>query len=142
MKRIAVLALLCIACVGCNDPYGASSKAGADIASGITSAMNMTAGLQKQGTISTQEALNVLGYFEFANRADEAFLSCVRLAHTNGNKVGTYTACASTFNTALNTPADLALIKVGNSAALNDINLAVKSITDAVNAILSGLGGA
>lgn len=142
MRRIAVLALLCIACFGCSDdPYTLSSKAGADIASGITQAMNTVAQLQQQHTITNQEALNALGYFEFANRGDEAFLACASTAHAGGNKPGTYTACAQTFNAALNNPDDLALIHVSNSTALTTISNAVKALAAGVAQIQSSLGG-
>lgn len=139
-KLLPFVALLLL--VGCKDPYGASAKAGADIGTGIAQGMNTVSQLQQQGTISAAEALNVLGYLEFANKGDEAFISCVQTAHTAGNKAGTYTACAQAFNTTLNNPTELALIKVSNSAASANISTIVNTITTAVAAVETALGGA
>ncbi len=143
MKRLLAVALLSIALIGCSDPYGSSVKAGADIANGIATGMQTVGALQRQGTITAPQALNVLGYLEFANKGDEAFLTCAQTAHTNGNKAGTYTACAQAFNSTLNTPAELALVKLnGNAAAAQTVNTIVNGITSAAQAIITGLGGA
>lgn len=142
MKLLAICLGVLSLLAGCKDPYGASSKAAADIAAGITTAMQTTQGLQQQKVISNQEALNVLGYFEFANGADEAFESCIGAAHAGGNQPGTYTACALTFNTALNTPSKLALIKVMSGTASQAITTAVNGLAAATTAIVNALGGA
>ena len=60
--------------------------------------------LRQQGLVSPAEESNVLDYLEFANKADEAFKSCADTAHTAGSKAGSFTACATTFNTSLNNP--------------------------------------
>lgn|SRR5690348_2070220 len=144
MKKLAVLAALgfCIAIAGCKDPYGGCAKAGADIAQGVSTGLATVASLQQQGEITSAEALNVAGYLEFVNKGDEAFLSCVQTAHINGNKPGTYTACTATFNTTLNTPAELALVKVGNATASATINTIVTGFSTAVTLIQTQLGGA
>jgi hypothetical protein len=140
MKRYVLLVVLLLA--GCKDPYGASAKAGADIANGIAAAFSTVAQLQQQNTITAAEALNVAGYLKFSNDADKAFLSCVQAAHTNGNKAGTFTACAQTFNMALNTPTETALIHVGNAQAQGTITAIVNGLTAGVSAVVTGLGGA
>lgn len=144
LKRInlALCLIAAIALVGCKDPYGASAKASADITAGITAAMQTTAGLAQQKIISAPEAVNVLGYLEFANRGNEGFETCIGTAHSGGDKLGTYTACAQAFNTALNNPSELALIKVTNSAASQTITGLVNGLTTATAAIVSALGGA
>lgn len=142
MKLLRLLPLLVLfALVGCKDPYGATSKAGADIATGIAQGMNTVSSVAQQGSITPAEALNVLGYLEYANKADEAFLTCIQIAHTNGNKAGTYTACAQAFNSTLNTPAQLALIHVSNTTASQNITVIVNGITAASAAITTALGG-
>jgi hypothetical protein len=143
-QRLAVLPLLTLLLVisGCKDPYGASAKAGADVAAGVTQGLNTVQQLQVQGVITAQEALNVAGYLEFANKADEAFLSCAKTAHTNGDKPGTYTACAQVFNTTLNNSQQLALIHVGNTNASQTITTIVNGITTGVTALETALGGA
>ena len=142
MKRLfpalAVLILLC----GCKDPYGASIKAAADIGTGIAQGMKTVDSLRQQGLISAAEESNVLDYMEFANKADEAFQSCADTAHTAGSKAGSFTACATGFNSALNNPTELALLHVGNAQASQNISVIVTGVTTAVNAIVAGLGGA
>lgn len=140
--RLTLCLVACVALAGCKDPYGASSKAAADIAAGITAGMQTTASLGQQKTITPQEAANVLGYLEVANHANEAFETCISAAHTDGDKLGTYTACVSAFNTALNNPANLALVKVANSSASQTIMTVVNGLTAATAAIASALGGA
>lgn len=135
---IAVLAL----CTGCKDPYGATAKASSAIGESISQGMNTTSQLVSQGTITSTEALNVLGYLEYANKANEAFDTCISAAHTGGNKPGTYTACAEAFNQNLNNPAQLALIKVGNTTASQTITTVVDAISAGVSTIESALGGA
>lgn len=140
MKRLLLIPLLLV--IGCKDPYGASAKAGADIATGIAQGMSTVNALVQQNTITVTEAVGVLGYLEFANKADEAFLTCAQTAHTNGNKAGTYTACIQTFNSTINTPAQLTLIHVANASASQTVSTIVNGITTAVSAIAAGLGGA
>jgi hypothetical protein len=140
IKRLPLVLLLVL--TGCKDPYGSSAKAGGDIALGIAAAFSTVDQLRVQGTITPAEELNVVGYLKFANDSDKAFLTCVSVAHDNGNKAGTYTACAQTFNTSINNPAELALIKVNNASASSTVNLVVNGLTAATKAIVSGLGGA
>jgi hypothetical protein len=144
IRRLAIIAAIsfCIAIGGCRDPYGGCAKAGADIAQGVSTGLATIASLQQQGEISLAEELNVAGYLEFVNKGDEAFLTCVQTAHMDGNKPGTYTACTQAFNTALNTPSRLALLKVSNSTASATINTIVTGFTTAVSLIESQLGGA
>jgi hypothetical protein len=139
-KRYILLVVLLLS--GCRDPYGSSAKAGGDIASGIAAAFSTIDQLRVQQTITPTEELSVAGYLKYANDADKAFLTCVSIAHDNGNKAGTYTACAQTFNSSINTPAELALVKVNNPSASNAVNLIVNGLTAGVKAIISGLGGA
>ncbi len=143
-KSFIVLALLIssVGLTGCKDPYGATAKAGQDIGTGITQGMQTVSQLAMAGTISNAEALNVLGYLEFANQGDEAFIACVGGAHNGGNKIGTYTFCANAFNSTLNTPAELALIHVSNTGASATINTIVKGLSSAVSLIVTQLGGA
>ena len=143
MKRFLILPLLlCLSLAGCKDPYGGASKAGQDIATSITQGMQTVSQLAGTGTVTQIEALNVLGYFEFANKADEAFLTCVSGAHAGGNKPGTYTACASAFNSSLNTPSELLLLHVVNPSASATISTVVTGLSTAVTAITTALGGA
>ena len=144
MKK-AILAGILFAALplaGCKDPYGGASKASLDIAAAITAGMNTTSQLATAGTISKAEALNVLGYLEYANQGDEAFESCITTAHLGGNKPGSYTACAVAFNTALNDPAKLALIKVSVSKASQTISAVVNGLATGVAAVEATLGGA
>lgn len=142
MKRIAVLAVLLLALTTCADPYGSCSKAAADIGASIGTGMHTVDQIRQAGLISTTEESNVVGYLEFANKADEAFETCISTAHTSGNKPGTYTSCAQAFNASLNNPVQLALIKVGNSNASQQISSIVNGVATAVAAISAGLGGA
>lgn len=143
IKRLGfVPMILLLALTGCKDPYGACAKAGADVGSAITQGFSTVTALEQEGQITPAEALNVAGYLKFANDGDKAFISCVGFAHTNGNKPGTYTSCAQTFNAALNTPAEVALIHVGNAKAQQTITVIVNGLTAGATAIVSGLGGA
>lgn len=144
-RRLVVTAVLLLAALGvngCKDPYGASAKVGADVAASVTSGLSTVQQLQAQGVITSQEALNVAGYLEFVNKADEAFLSCVKVAHAAGNKPGTYTSCAQGFNTTLNNPQQLALIHVSNPTASQTVTTIVNGITTGVTALETALGGA
>jgi len=142
MRRILAVAFLAIALVGCKDPYGASAKAAADIGTGIAAGMSTLSGLEQQGLITPAETLNVAGYLEYANKGDEAFITCIDTAHTSGSKPGTFTACAQAFNTTLNNPTQLALIHVSNAKASQTVTVIVNGITTAVSSIIAGLGGA
>ena len=98
MKRLLIVALLIapvVALCSCKDPYGASAKANEDIAQGISAGLNTVNTLEQQGTISPSEDLNVATYLEFANKANEAFATCITQAHTAGSKAGSFTACAA-----------------------------------------------
>jgi hypothetical protein len=127
--------------MGCKDPYGACVTASSAIAQSVATGMQQTFNLQKQGIISPQEESNILDYFEFANKADATFLTCAQEAHTNGSKAGTYTGCATTFNTSLNNPTQLALIHVSNSTATQDISLAVNTLIAGITTLEAALGG-
>lgn len=140
IAMVALVAMLGVA--GCKDPYGACAKAGADIASGINKGMTTVHNLETRGVITATEAINVLGYLEYANKADEAFLACVASAHGTPAKSGAFTACAQAFNSTLNNPTQLALIHVNDSAAASEVSLIVQSVSDAVTLIVSGLKGA
>lgn len=144
MKRYLALVPLAVFLIaapgGCKDPYGASVKAGADIATGIGDAMKTVDTLRVSGLISVQEESNVLGYFKFANVADEAFLTCAKNVHTTPG-VGSYTACAQTFTTTLANPQQLALIHVNNPDAAAQISTAVNSVTSGINLVVAALGG-
>jgi hypothetical protein len=135
------LPLLAVCLVGCKDPYGACAKAGADIAQSVSSGFQTVTQLQQTNLISSQEALNVDGYLEFVNKADEAFLSCAQTAHTAGNVAGSFTACATTFNTTLNNPTELALLHVSNTTASQDVSVIANGVTTAVSAVIAALGG-
>lgn len=141
MKKFLAVAILAITLAACSDPYGASAKAGADIATGIASGLQTVQQLQASGAITAAEALNVAGYLEFANQGDEAFLTCVQTAHTSGSKSGTFTACATAFNSTLNNPTQLALVHVGNTNASQTISTIVNGITTGVTLVITALGG-
>lgn len=142
MKRAFLVLAIAFALVGCKDNYGACAKAGADIAQGVASGLSTVQQLQAQGEISAAEALNVAGYLEFVNKGDEAFLTCIQTAHMGGNKPGTYTACVTAFNTTLNTPAELALIKINNATASATINTIVTGFTTGLALVETNLKGA
>jgi hypothetical protein len=135
------VALLIPFLAGCSDPYGACVKADADIAQGISSGFVTVTQLQQQNLISTAEALDIAGYLEYANQADEAFGACAQEAHTSGSKAGAFTSCAQTFNTTLNSPTELALIHVTNTKASGEITTIVNGITTGVTAVITALGG-
>lgn len=142
-KLIAILALaIPLVFCGCKDNYRACLEAASDIGTGIGQGMKTVNTLAEQGTISATEEANVLGYFEYANNATEAFQACVDAAHAAGSKVGSFTACASTFNTTLNTPSELALIKVADAQASTNISLIVNTAITAVTSLSAALGGA
>ena len=139
LTGIAMLALLPLA--GCKDPYGACAKAGADIANGITQGMNTVDQAGQNGLLTAAEEKNVAGYLEYANKADETFLACVGSAHTN-TAAGAFTACVQSFQTTLNTPAELALIHVTNPQAQATVTGITTTIAGALTALISGLNGA
>jgi hypothetical protein len=142
--RIAsvLLLLCCVLTLGCKDPYGACVKAGADIGAGIGQGMHAVDQIRQQGLISSAEESNVIGYLEFANKGNEAFTSCASTAHTLGNRAGSFTACANAFSMSLNNPAELALIKISNPAASQQISTIINGVTTGVSAVVTALGGA
>jgi hypothetical protein len=140
-KRLLLVSALFFL-IGCKNPYGACVKAGADIGVAIGQGMHTVDALRQQGIISPAEESNVLGYLEFANIADKAFLTCSETAHTSGNKAGSYTSCAATFNQTLNNPTQLALIHVSNASASQQVSTVVNGITAGVTAVSAALGGA
>lgn len=144
MKKLLSLLIVVsfVFLAGCKDPYGSSVTAANTAAAAIAQGMQTTFNIEQQGLISAAEASNVLNYFEFANKADEAWLTCATTAHSGGSKAGAFTACASGFNTSLNNPTELALIKVNNPTASQDITTIVNGITTAVSAFATALGGA
>lgn len=144
MKKIIIVSALLLLpmLAGCADPYGACVKAGADIASGIASAMQTVDVTQQNGFITSKEELNVIGYLEYANKADEAFLTCASTANAAKSVKGSYTACASAFQNSLNSPAELAMIHVVNPSAQVTITTVVNTIINSAGAIIAGLGGA
>src|ERR1700756_2139183 len=120
-KLILPAVLLSLLLSACKDNYGACEKAALDIANGVTAGMKTMDGLRVAGLITPTEESNVLGYLKFANDANAAFAVCAQTVHSSGSKSGSFTACAQTFSAALNNPTALALIKVSNPQAVNDI---------------------
>lgn len=144
MKRKLYLALASAAMlilIGCSDPYGACVKAGADIASGIGQGMQTVDGLRQQGLVTSPEEQNVLNYLEYANKGDQAFLTCVSAAHTSGSKAGSFTACAQSFNSTLNNPQALLLVHVTNTTASATVSNIVNGVTSGVSLVITQLGG-
>jgi hypothetical protein len=135
-----VLAVLPL--VACTDNYKACSQVGQTIATTVTSADNTVLSLAKSGAISTQESIDVLGYLAFANQSDESFLRCAKTAHTNGNVVGSYTACVNAFIGQLNTPSELALIHVSNANSQAQVQTIITGIQSGITLLQSSLGGA
>lgn len=142
MKKLFLAVTLAFALAACSDPYGACVKADADIASGISAGLKTVTQLQQSGTISAAEALNVAGYLEYANQADEAFGKCAQAAHTSGSKAGAFTGCANIFNATLNNPAQLALIHVHDPGASQTISTIITGVTTGVTGVIAALGGA
>jgi len=137
--RLFLCSLMLLA--GCADPYGACEKGALDVGNGIAAGMKTIDQLRASGAISIQEETNVLGYFEFANKADGAFGACAQAAHTAGSKSGSYTACVQIFQTALASPQQLALIHVTNPTSQQQIEAVVSGLTIGATAILTALGG-
>lgn len=127
--------------MGCSDPYGACEKAAADIGTSIGGGMKTVDQLRVTGVINVQEETNVLGVLKFLNDANGAFGTCAQQAHTAGSKAGAYTACATTFQSALNNPSELALIKVGNTQAQQEIQTIVTGVNTGIVAVMTALGG-
>lgn len=142
MKKVFPVLFLILFLIGCKDPYGACVKASADIGTGIAQGMKTVDSLRVQGLITPAEESNVLDYLEFANGADKAFLTCAQTAHTSGTKAGSFTACATGFNTSLNNPTELALLHVSNSQGSQNVSIIVNGITTGVSAVATALGGA
>lgn len=142
MRKLFPALLFVFLLIGCKDPYGACVTASSAIAQSIATGMQQTFNLQKQGIISAQEESNLLDYFEFANKADGAFLTCATEAHTNGSKAGTYTACAQTVNTSLNNPTEVALLHVANPQATTTVSLTVNAVLAGISTLTAALGGA
>ncbi len=138
---VIVLAFSMVAVAGCNDPYGASEKAAADIGASIGAGMKTVDGLRVAGVISPKEESSVLGYLKFANDANGAFGNCAQQAHVSGSRAGAFTACAQILLTALNNPQEMALIKVGNAQAQQEIQTVVLAIITGVNSVVAALGG-
>ncbi len=140
-KRILCSLALVVLLIGCNDPYGASEKAAADVGASIGAGMKTVDGLRVAGIISVKEETSVLGYFKFANDANGAFGNCAQAAHVAGGKSGAFTACAQVFLTALNNPQEAALIKVNDPKAQQEIQTIVLSVVTGVNSVVAALGG-
>jgi len=138
--RVVAISIV-LALVGC-DAYKASSKAGQVVATTVTNGFQTILTMQKDGQISTSEALNLAGYLEFANLQDENFLTCSKIAHTNGNVSGSYTACATTFLTNMSQPSELSLIHVSNAASQAKVQTIVSAISSAISIYQSSIGGA
>jgi hypothetical protein len=135
--------VVCLALCGCTqDPYGASAKLGQDIAVGIGGAMTTVDQMHSTGLITGAEESNILGYMQFANVADGAFLVCVGKAHAATTPApGVFTACVNAFNSSLNIPSELALLKVANPSAQTQINSVVTPVAAAITTLLTFLGG-
>lgn len=144
LARLSALAVfaVCFTVAGCKHPYQACLKASIDIGTGITSGMKSVDQMRQQGLISAAEESSLLDYLEFANKADGAFLTCADASQTAGSKAGSFTACATTFNTSLNNPSELALLHVSNTQASQNITTIINGITTGVQAVIAGLGGA
>jgi len=141
-RKLSLLLPLLLLLSGCKDPYGSCVRAGADIAGGITTAMQTVDSIEKAGQMTATEEKNILGYLEYANKADAVFLTCVSTAHTSGSKTGTYTACATAFQNTLNNPAQLALLHVTNPTTQTTVTSLTSAIVTSVGALITGLGGA
>jgi hypothetical protein len=141
MKKLVAL-LLPLMLLACSDPYGACEKAAADIGTGIGSGMMTINGLRTSGLITSQEEISVLGFMKFANDANGAFASCAQQAHNAGSKKGAFTACAQTFQTTLSNPTELALIRVTNPQAQQQVQTVVNAVTTGVATVITTLGGA
>lgn len=141
MKKIIVLAVAVLFISGCKDNYGACVKAGYDIASGISTAMQSVDLAEQAGYMTQAEERNVVGYLEFANQADKVFVSCAQTVHESKSKAASFTGCAQQLEDTLNNPANLALIKVGNAAQQQNITTIVNTMLKAVGDLITGLGG-
>lgn len=141
MKKLFFLAVAVLFISGCKDNYGACVKAGYDIASGISTAMQSVDLAEQAGYLTAPEERNVVGYLEFANQADKVFISCAETVHTSKSAASSYTGCAQQFESTLNNPANLALIKVGNATQQQNITMVVNTMLKAVGDLIAGLGG-
>lgn len=143
MKRLIPALLLCCALVfatgfgGCKDPYGAAAKVGADIGTGISEGMKTVGSLTGISVADRSRALDIL---EFANKGDEAFITCVDTAHSSGG-TGVFTACANSFNAYMNNPAALSLAGISDTATSENISNIIKTVTAGIGSLITALGG-
>jgi hypothetical protein len=140
-KRLNIAVLAVVLLAGCKDNYGACEKAALDIGNGIATGMKSVDSLRVAGQISAQEETSILGYLKFANDANGAFGACAQQAHNAGNKAGAYTACAQTFQQTLTSPQELALIRVNNPVAQQNIQIIVNGVSTGIASLLTALGG-
>ena len=137
----AMLLPLLLMVGGCKDSYGACEKGALDVGNGIAAGMKSVDQLRVAGAISVNEETDVLNYLEFANKANGAFATCAQQAHTAGSKAGAYTACATTFQTALANPQMLLMIHVSNPTAQQNVQVIINSVNTGIAAVLTALGG-
>lgn len=142
LSAVLLAMVLIFGATACSDAYGASVKAGANIAAGITAGDNTVLQLEQAGTITKSEAVNVLGYLEFANKADEAFLTCATTAKATGSAKGSFSACTVAFANTLNNPQELALLHIVNPQSQATVTAIVNSISTGVSLLATALGGA
>jgi hypothetical protein len=139
LGMILIIGFISFGLMGCN-PYSTANDTALVIGQIVSLAQADLPSLAATGVFSSSEQTTASNYLAALQAADSQASTCVASAHTAGNKKGAFLTCFNTFAAALQSPAELALLRVLNPKAQAKVQLWVTAVTLALNGALDALG--
>jgi hypothetical protein len=142
--RKAAMAAVVVVCFGlgaCN-AYQTAQRAHDVVAAVIAVAQADLPSLQATGVFSAAEGATVTNYLNVATNLNGQYATCLANANnTTLNKQSKFLSCLSTFAAGLADPQELALLRVMNPKAQQQVQLWITAASVGVSSVIAALGG-
>jgi len=138
---LAVAVMVCLGLAGCN-AYQTAQKAHDIVAAAVAVAQADLPSLQGAGVFSVSEAQTVTDYLTLATNLNNQYETCLTNANnTTLNKKSKFLGCLTTFAAGLSDPKELALLKVMNPKAQQQVQLWITAASVGIASVIAALGG-
>ncbi|HUJ33277.1 MAG TPA: hypothetical protein VLY23_18490 [Candidatus Acidoferrum sp.] len=137
----AAAVLLCFSLAGCN-AYSTAQKAHDIVAAAVAVAQADLPSLQATGVFGASDAQAVSSYLTLATNLNGQYETCLTNANNQTlNKKSKFLGCLTTFAAGLSDPKELALLRVMNPKAQQQVQLWITAASVGISSVIAALGG-